>query len=635
VTEHLNKLTRPEPLTADYYNSLGLLYALREKHREATWAFQKALDLDDRWAVAFYNQALSLTALGRLDEAIDRYTHALQISPDFQDAYYNLGNVFKKKGFIKKAIQNYSVSVKLKPDFPEAYNNLGLCLKALKRFELAVECYEKSIEMKPDYAEAYNNLGLTLQEQGLWGQAIEKFESAITLKPDYSDAHYNLGFALNEIDKLDAAASHYRRSIQLKPDFADAYNNLGAILSRQGKIEEAIAHYRTALQYSPVKAEIYNNLGNALKKSGRIDEALEMLQRALAARPGYAEAFNNMGVVLQFRGDYPAALLSYEKAIMLKPEFAEARFNRATVDLLLGNFSRGWQGYEWRFRRRDWRRTYPHRYSQPRWDGSSFDGKTLYVHCEQGLGDILQFVRYLPWVKALGGRLILETIGPMVRLCRRIASVDQVVEPNPHGRPAVDFDYFIPLLSLPAIFNTTLDTIPNQIPYLSATPEDLERWRPRISPKGLRIGLVWAGTSTDPRRACPLAWFTPLTQLKNIHFYGLQKGIAAEQIEVEGLPKGMRLTNLGQEFEDFADTAAVVAQMDLVISIDTSVAHLAGAMGKPLWLLLPDIPDWRWLLDRNDTPWYPSAKLFRQKRPGEWQPVIQSIADDLVELARL
>ena len=228
--------------------------------------------------------------------------------------------------------------------------------------------------------------------------------------------------------------------------------------------------------------------------------------------------------------------------------------------------------------------------------------------------------------------MVFETTGPLLKMCRRMKDIDQVVEFAAQSEPPVDFDYYIPLLSLPGVFGTSLETIPNQTPYLFADPADVERWRPHIARDGIRVGLVWAGTGTDPRRACPPGWFTPLTRLAGVHFYGLQKGIAAEQIEAEGLPKGMRMRNLGRDFEDFSDTAAVVAQLDVVISIDTSVAHLAGAMGKPLWLLLPDVPDWRWLMNRSDSPWYPTARLFRQSRPGDWQPVIQAVADELTAL---
>ena len=630
MTKALNKSAGSGPLTADYYNSLGLFYASQQKHQEAIQAFKKALDLDSGCIEAFYNQALTLTALGRLNEAIDSYANALRVRPDFVDAYYNLGNLWQKEGFFEKAIEVYRLSVKLKPDFPEAYNNLGLCLKALERFEQAVECYEKAVKLKPDYAEAYNNLGLALQGQGLWEQAIEKFESAIMSKPDHSSAHYNLGYALNEIGKLDAAANHYRRSIQLEPDFGDAHNNLGAILKRQGRIDEAIAHYRTALEHSVGKAEIYNNLGNALKKSNRIDEALEMFRRALAARPDYAEAYNNMGVALQFRGEYPAALVCYEKAFNLKPEFAEARFNRATIDLLHGNFSRGWQDYEWRFKKRHWKDVYPLRHKLPRWDGSPFPQKRLLVFGEQGFGDTIHFVRYLPRVKALGGTVIFETRKPLLACLQGVDGIDEMIDRSTVGDPAEACDLVVPLLSLPGIFGTDLQDMPAKVPYLYADETKVSYWKKKIRGSKFKVGLVWAGNpdqENDHLRSIPLMELLTLADIPGLQLFGLQKGTAANQMRE--IPADICLIDLGNELEDFSDTAAAMINLDLIVSVCTAPAHLAGALGRPVWTLLSHAADWRWMLDRDDSPWYPTMRLFRQPRCDDWQGALRQLKSEL------
>jgi len=630
VTEPLNKLPEPDASTADYYNSLGLLYASQQKHREATRAFQKALDLDSTCAEAFYNQALSLTAQGCLDEAIDCYAHALRVRPDFVDAYYNLGNLLQRKGLIEKAIENYSMSVKLKTNFPEAYNNLGLCLKALERFEQAVESYNKAIALRPDYAEAYNNLGLTLQDQGLWEQAIEKFESAIRLKPDHSGHHYNLGFTLNEIDQLDAAASHYRRSIQLEPAFADAHNNLGVILKTQGRIEAAISHFQTALEYSSDKAEIYNNLGNALKKCGRIDEALRMLQRALADRPDFAEAYNNLGVAFQARGNYSAAQIHYEKAIALKPEFAEARFNRATIDLLHGNFARGWQGYEWRFKKRHWQDLYPLRHNLPCWDGSPFPQKRLLVNDEQGFGDTIQFVRYLSQVKALGGTVIMGTRNPLVTCLQGMDGIDEVIDRTAVEDPAAGCDLVVSLLSLPGIFKTHLASIPAKSPYMFAAAEKTAYWKQRIRGSEFKVGLVWAGNpdhENDYIRSIPLQNLIALAEIPGLLLFALQKGAAARQMAE--MPASAKLIDLGPELKDFSDTAAAMTTMDLIVSVDTAAAHLAGALGLPVWTLVYFAPDWRWMLDRDDSPWYPTMRLFHQQKHNDWQAVICRVTDEL------
>ena len=617
-------------MTADYYNSQGFSHASRLQHRAALQAFQRAWDLDDRCAEALYNQALSLTALGRLDEAIDRYTDALGLKPDFVEAYYNLGNVLKKKGHIEKAVENYAASIQLKPDFPEVYNNLGLCLKALKRCEQAVENYERAIALKPDFAEAYNNLGLTLQEQGLWEQAVERFESAIAIKPDHFGAHYNLGFALNAMGQLDRAEGHYRRSIQLKPGFADAHNNLGAILKARGRNEEAIFHFRTALECSCDKAGIYNNLGNALEKSGRIDEALEMIQRALAEKPDFAEAYNNLGVALHAQGKYTAAMINYETAIALRPDFAEAHFNRATVDLLHGNFSRGWRGYEWRFKKMHWQDIYPVRHNLPVWDGSPFAGKCLFVYDEQGFGDTIQFVRYLPQVKALGGTVILGTRKPLLTCLQGIEGVDEVVDRSAPGDPTAGCDFVVPLLSLPGIMGTGQNNIPAKIPYVHADMAKASYWKRKVKGRGFKIGLVWAGNpghERDHARSIVFDDLANLADIPGIQVFGLQKGNAAGQ--AAGQSADNILVNLGPELEDFSDTAAVMANMDLIISVDTAAAHLAGALGIPVWTLIYFSPDWRWMLDRDDSPWYPSMRLFRQPKCDDWQAVIRRVAHEL------
>ena len=617
-------------MAVDYYNSLGLLYASRQKHQEAIWAFQKALDLDAGCAEAFYNQALSLTAQGRLNEAIDSYTNAIRVRPDFQEAYYNLGNLYKKKGFNDKAVKNYSIAVKLQPDSPAAYNNLGICLNTLKRFEQAVDSYIKAIGMKPDYAEAYNNLGLTLQDQGYWAQAVEKFETAITLKPDHSGAYYNLGFALNELGEFDGAVMNYRRSIQLKPDFADAHSNIGAILKTEGKIEDAIFHYRKALEYCVDKAEIYNNLGNALEKSGRINVAIEMIQRALEERPDFAEAYNNLGVALNSQGSYMAAVKNYEKALELKPELAEARFNRATIDLLFGRFSRGWQGYEWRLKKKHWKDIYPLRHNLPRWDGSPFPEKRLYVHDEQGFGDTIQFVRYLPRVKALGGSVILGTRKPLLGCLQGIEEIDEVIDRSAVGDPTAGCDLVVPLLSLPGIFGTDLNNIPSEIPYLHPQEAKVSYWKHMVNGQGFKIGLVWAGNpdhEKDHVRSTALNDLISLADIPGVHLFGLQKGIPSGQ--ATEIPSESGFINLGPKLKDFSDTAAVMANMDLIISVDTAAAHLAGALGLPVWTLVYFSPDWRWMLDRDDSPWYPTMRLFRQSKRDDWEGVIFQLTSEL------
>jgi hypothetical protein len=332
---------------------------------------------------------------------------------------------------------------------------------------------------------------------------------------------------------------------------------------------------------------------------------------------------------LKDSGQYEKALDNYRHAIRFKPGFAEAHFNCAMVHLLNGNFSDGWQEYEWRLQRKEWKTLCPHRANLPRWNGESFVGKKLLIYDEQGFGDTLQFVRYLPLVKSRGGRVIFETRHQLIGLFDNFPGVDELVERISYDKPAREADIYIPLLSLPGIFQTQLETIPKNTAYIYPNPDKVEQWRERISAGGIKVGLVWKGSGIDPNRSFDPALFLPLAKKEGIRLYGLQKGFRHNPVHSEKIPAEMRILNLGDDLKDFSDTAGAIANLDLVISIDTSVAHLAGAMGKPVWVLLPYVADWRWFLDRNDSPWYPTMRLFRQKNRGCWDEVLQCVANEL------
>ena len=401
------------------------------------------------------------------------------------------------------------------------------------------------------------------------------------------------------------------------------------MFQKKGDLDKAITYYQKAVKIDPDYAQAYYNLGKLFHDRNIFKDAVSCYKKALEKRPEYVEAGNNMGRALLAAGDLTGALSCYYNVLSHHPESADAHFNLSVAHLLQGNLVEGWKEYEWRFKREKWKNTYPCRFEKPRWDGSFFKGKRLFVHSEQGLGDILQFVRYLPMVKARGGTVIFETLKPFLNIFSKVEGIDELVEFRSDAGPAVEFDFYIPLLSLPLIFGTSLKTIPARVPYLYSDPVKADCWNKRLAGNGFKTGIVWAGTPTDPKRSCPPAWLLPVAKIPEVKLYGLQKGIPAVQVQVEGLPEGMEMTNFGEEFKDFSDTAAVIENMDLVISIDTSVAHLAGAMGKPVWVMLPFVSDWRWFLNREDSPWYPTMRLFRQKRPGDWGTVCREIASEL------
>ena len=537
----------------------------------------------------------ALTDQKKFGEAISMYRKALELQPDLAVAHYNMGNVLKKQGRITEALTSYFKAVELEPTVAEPYYNMGNTFKDQGKLNEAVSCYKKAIELRPDYAEARCNLGHVLQEKGVLDEAVRHYEKATQIMPDLVEAWYGMGNALKEKGELEEAIFCFQKALVLRPDYSGAYNNMGNIFREQRRLEKAIFCYEKAVQIEPGNAAAYNNVGSAFQDQGKIDMAIE----------------------------------KFDQALRLRPEHAETHFNRALALLVRGDLLEGWKGYEWRFKKPDWKSAYPEHYKVPRWDGSCFAGKRLLVHHEQGHGDNLQFIRYLPMVKARGGTVIFESSRPLFRLFRNFPGIDELVERTPANSSPEEFDLYIPLLSLPGIFRTTLETIPGEVPYLHADPREAELWGTRLGNGGFKVGIVWAGNpdhKNDRNRSCAPDHFLPLADIPGVRLYGLQKEITAGD---RASTLGILTDNLGEHLDDFANTAGVLENLDLLISVDTSVAHLAGAMGRPVWLLLPFAPDWRWLLNRDDSPWYPTMRLFRQERPGSWDSVMRRMAKEM------
>ena len=537
----------------------------------------------------------------------------------------------RQAGRNDEAVASYRQLLQVDPDQAEVYVNMGIALRAQGRAGEAAACYKQAIQLKPEFVEAYYNLANVLKDQGRLAEAVEDYEQAVRLRPEFPQAHYNLANALRSSGRLADAVESYRRAIRLKSDYAAAYVNLAMTLKDLGRTDEAIDNYKQAIRLKPDYHQAHNNLGIAFKELGCLDEAIESYAEAIRLRPDYAEGHNNMGIALHARGEHDEALRACERAIELKPDYAQAHWNRSLVLLLKGRFEEGWEEYRWRRKTNLASFAYPHELDKPLWDGKPFVGKRLLIHYEQGLGDNLQFVRYLPAVKQLGGTVIFETPKSMYSLLQSFNGIDELVQASPDGPPEVEFDACASLMDLPGIFGTTLDTIDAEVPYIHADPEKVEHWREQITGDGFKVGLVWGGRPTGrnevlslQNRSCSLENFVPLADVPGVVLYGLQKGPAAAQIS--RLSGQVVIANVGEQFDDFADTAAAIENLDLVISIDTSVAHLAGAMGKQVWLLLKTDADWRWLLDRSDSPWYPTMRLFRQRRAGDWAEVLERVA---------
>lgn len=430
------------------------------------------------------------------------------------------------------------------------------------------------------------------------------------------------GSTLLQCGNAHEALARFQAALDLDRSNSTLHLFAGAALHALGRYEEAVASYRKALDGAPGIGEIHNNLGNSLLALGQFTEAAECFFRAaeiLCASPVPLAA---RATALQALGKISEAEAECRKAILLDPAFAAAHWNLALNLLLQGRYEEGWQEYEWRWRKPDF--TSPCRHTDiPLWDGSPLEGKTILLHAEQGFGDAIQFIRYAPLVAERGGTVVVECHPQLVRLFQSVAGVRAVV---PFGANLPPFSCQAPLLSLPGIFGTTLQNIPSTVPYLHASAEQRLKWSALMSsyPKNCRVGVVWAGKKyPDPLRSCRLEEFTPLTAVNDCTFFSLQLGEEAGQTATP--PSGMNLVDYTAQIDDFADTAALLELLDLVICIDTAVAHLAGALGKQVFLLLPFAPDWRWLGERNDSPWYPNAQIFRQKLPGDWSEVITRV----------
>jgi tetratricopeptide (TPR) repeat protein len=575
---------------------------------------------------------------GHLAAARASYVHALKLQPRQADALHLLGLVAHQLGQHAVALETIGRAIEIEPNVALYRSSLGNALKALDHMDEAARAYADAIRLEPGFAEAQYNLGTVLTASGRTDDALAAYTAAISLKPDFAEAHAALGTGLLELGRLDEALAAYQRAIGCKPDYAEALANLGKTLQGLGRLDEALAAYAAAIRVGPDSAEAHSNRGNTLRALGRLDDAAAAHSTAIRLRPDFPEAHYNLGNTLTALGRRDEAIGAYNQAIHIRPDFVEAHVNLGMELLLSGDFARGWEEYEWRLLGASRHRA-SRPFSQPRWLGEPLNGRRILLHAEQGLGDTIQFCRYAPLVAAArGGRVILEAPRPLLRLLSGLRGVTQLVAA---GDPIPAFDVQCSLMSLPLAFRTRLDTIPAQIPYLTTSPDKAAYWRDRLGPRARRrIGLVWSGGfradqpelhAVNERRNIPLRVIAQLNQ-PDIDFVSLQKGEPAESelvaLKDEVWPGGS-LINAAPDLDDFDDTAGLIAALDLVISVDTSTAHLAAAMGKPVWLLNRFDSCWRWLEHREDSPWYPTLRLFRQTTPGDWQGVIERVAAEL------
>jgi tetratricopeptide (TPR) repeat protein len=498
-----------------------------------------------------------------------------------------------QRGQSLAAAELYQAVLGQDPDHPDALHQLSVLRIQLGDFDGAMTLIRRLLDRSPNLHHAHNNLGIVLHALNRPADAVEHFKKAILIKPDLVEAHYNLGKTLQALDRLVDARVSYERAIALRPNYPEAHNNLGNVLLALHCPEQTIAYYTRALEIRPGYADAHNNRGNALQALDRYAEAVASYEQALTIEPNHAEAHNNLGFALTQMNRHEEAIGWFAKAHAIKSDYFDARHNEGLARLALGDFACGWTQYEWRPERRQTEMP------RPLWLGDrQLNGRTILLHGEQGLGDTIQFARYVPLVARLGARVILAAQRPLTSLLATLPGISVL---RAQGDAIPPFDCFCPLPSLPLAFRTTIESIP-AAPYLSPVPERVAHWRARIvATSDLKVGVVWAGSPmhrNDRNRSTTLQRLTPLFGLPGVRFFSLQVGPhQADPVGIASTP----VIDLSDQLSDFAETAAAIANLDVVITVDTAVAHLAGALGRPAWVMLAFSPDWRWLRDRTDS----------------------------------
>ena len=574
-------------------------------------------------------------ALSLPEPAENYWRKAIAVQPGYAAAHNNLGILLKEQRRYAESEAHYRQAIALLPGYAEAHVNLGALLTETGRIAEAEASYRRSLEALPESAELRYGLGLALAKLNRPAEAEASYRQALALRPGHADVRHRLGILLQEQGRDEAAAECFRQVIELSPGFAEAYSRMGVALKSLGRDEEAEASYRRALALRPDYPTVLGNLGALLSNRNRCEEAEACFLKAIGLQPDIAEVHYNLGMMLHRLHRHAEAEACYRRALDLRPGYVGAEWNLSALLLLLGKFEEGWRRYEIRYHaeRHGGKPAVPD-LPFPQWQGQSLAGKSLLVWPEQGFGDAIQFCRYLAILKRRGAaRITLVCKPPLKPLLDGLEGADAVAEIA--EAPALPpHDFWTLILSLPLHCGTGPDNIPAALPYLRPSPERLERWAPRLrNLAGLRIGLVWKGSATngnDQNRSLPgLETLAPLWEVPGLSFVSLQKGNGENQAARP--PPDQPLLALGPELRDFADTAAVLAQIDLLISVDTAIAHLAGALGRPCWVLLPSEGlDWRWQRGRSDSPWYPGVmRLFRQDESGDWAPVVTAIAAEL------
>jgi tetratricopeptide (TPR) repeat protein len=622
---------QPRHPEAERQEQLGCRLVREGKLTEAENAFREAIRRDPGHAGAHGNLGVALAQERKLPEAEAAFRLAIRLNPVNVTMYVNLATCLAQQGRPAEAEEWARQAIQLNPQLAEPHRLLGSALEARRRDEAAESAFREAARIEPGHAHGRYRLGRVLARRRTHQEAEAELREAVRLAPNLAPAWSSLRQLLCDTDRHAEAVEYARTTVRLEPNSAEYYNGLGVALAGCDKVTEAEAAYREAARLDPKNASVHSNLGNSLRSQGRLDEAEASLRAALQFQTDYAEAHNNLGIVLVQAGREDEAVKHYGEAIRIRSDYPEARMNRSLAYLANADFARGWPEYEWRFKVNRKYKPPP----GPRWDGSPFPGKILLVSSEQGLGDSIHFCRYLTLAKARGGTVLFDCPEPLSALVATCSGVDRIVSRH---KPGVTYDTHIPLLSLPGLFGVPPEAATAVVPYLAPDPARVEYWRKELaSIAGLRVGIAWQGSPShrgDKIRSVRLTRFAPLAAVPGVSLCSIQKGAGSEQLS-DPTVAGLGAIDLGARTQSaMADVAALMMNLDLIVSVDTAVVHLAGALGWPVWVALPFAADWRWLRGRDDTPWYPTMKLFRPTTRGDWDGVFGRLAVALAGAAR-
>jgi Flp pilus assembly protein TadD len=608
--------------------------------REAETLYSQILRQVPNSGEALHCMGIIAHQQGQSERALELIRKSVELDPNVATAQQNLGDLLLTAGQLEAAEKALRRALELDANFGIAAMKLGMVLEQQNKLTEAEEQYRKSIALIPNYPLAHCNLGDALVKQNRAQEAILCYNRAISLDPNLAEAYSNRAHALDSLNLADEAAADYMRAVQLKPTLVNALQALGVYHYERDRSEEATEYFRRALAVDPNSSAVHHSLSLAYMRLGRYEDACRECRQVIQMKPDSVDAYGNLGLALRDLGRYDESLEAYEQAMRVDPECQTVNANRALILLVRGQFEEGLREYQKRWKIPEFS-VYGRDYNAPRWEGDAdLDGKTILLWHEQGMGDTIHFVRYAKILAQRGAaRVIIEVQKPLVNLLRRVEGVSQVItrdNPLPEG-----IDFHAAFLSLPGALGTTLDSIPADVPYLRAEEAMMETWRDRLSQAGVqsgefKVGIVWRGTPghrLDRDRSVTLQQFEPIARAGGARLVSLQMNDTPSSPGLSiGTPAEVRpfpLVDLTSQITDFTDTAALLANLDLLISVDTAVVHLAGAMARPVWNLLPYVPDWRWLLDRSDTPWYPTMRLLRQKSRGDWRTVFDQAAAEL------